>query len=107
MSKDLGNQLRENSRNRREKYDKLTDELYNCIQEIIIETLNNFSQKNNACYYTVKLHNLYIKDYKDTLSGLCDNSQIESLTSKLEEYLTSQNLTVSYISHCNMKISWE
>lgn len=64
-------------------------------------------KKNNDCYCTIKLHNLYIKNYKDTLSSLCDASQLESLTSKLEEYLVSQNLTVTYISNCHMKISWE
>lgn len=42
---DLGTRLRENSRNRREKYDKLTDELYNNVQEQVISILDDYSQK--------------------------------------------------------------
>lgn len=121
----LTEQLKQNTRNAIINYDILMDNHYTLLQSKVLELLDHHSKKSKYFYYDVEIGNLYIEDYynpKCNKTILCETilggnfradvgdvpslDELQDLTSRLEKYLLSQGLSVTYISHCNIRISW-
>lgn len=98
---------------------------YQDLQDCVVNKLQNHSLNYGMMYRVITIGNFYIKNYYDQpvknytklgyrfADGLKPAVSFPSinelvyLTKRLEKYLISQGLKVVYISHCEIKISWD
>lgn len=98
---------------------------YNNLQAYVIELLRNHSCTSHLYAYKIEIGNLYIKNYykhtkieynylgekfkesfKNKNPPYPTLDELDWMTNKLEQYLTSQNFEVTYTSHCCLRVAW-
>lgn len=112
--------LKENTKNTKIRHDALMNKHDEFLKMKVLRLLENHSNMSIDSHYELAFGTLYFDNYydnncKETLLGQTfyndvgysiTSNELEALTYRLEKYLLSQGLSVIYLSHCNIRISW-